>query len=169
ALGEHFSFMQDGHRVGGDAAHEIHVVLDHRHSVLTSKLAQEFCGAFNLLVSHACNGFIYEKNTRILRKEHADLEPLLLSMSESTGPSCGELAQSYFFKHNIAALSLFVGEWLIEATPDPLFRGESQLNILAYRMLRKHGRSLKLSTDPLPGDLVFGADGQVFQVLQEAY
>src|SRR5690606_31928145 len=91
------------------------------------------------------------------------------SMSESTGPSCGELAQSYFFKHNIAALSLFVGEWLIEATPDPLFRGESQLNILAYRMLRKHGRSLKLSTDPLPGGLVFGSAGQVFHFLQKEY
>ncbi len=83
------AFVQHGDRRSGDAADEVHVVLDHHHGVLAREREEEFRGALGLLVGHAGDRFVEQQQSRLLHQQHADLQPLLLSMGQQPGDAIG--------------------------------------------------------------------------------
>ena len=80
--------MQHRH-LPGDLADENHVVLNDDDAVLAGEAHEQLAGFASLLVGHAGGGFIDEQKLRVLREEHSDLEPLLLTVAEGTGLGFG--------------------------------------------------------------------------------
>ena len=84
AFGEHAAFVQHGH-LDAEGAHERHVVLDDDHRLLRGDLLEQLGGRLGLGVGHAGGGLVDEQQLRLLREQHADLQPLLLAVAEVGG------------------------------------------------------------------------------------
>ena len=71
--------MQHRH-LHAELAHEMHVVFDHDDRMLAGDGLEQLRGVVGLGIGHAGDRFVDQQQLRILRKQHADLEPLLLAM-----------------------------------------------------------------------------------------
>src|SRR5262245_16856708 len=61
--------------------HKLHVVLYHQHGVMLRQPLQELSGLLTFVFGHAGDGLIEEKERGLLHDDHADLEPLHLTVS----------------------------------------------------------------------------------------
>src|SRR5713101_6642554 len=80
-LADDAALVEHGH-LARDAAHELHVVLDHEHRPLRGHALEEAARLLRLLVGHARHGLVDEEELGVLNHDHADLEPLLLPMRQ---------------------------------------------------------------------------------------
>jgi hypothetical protein len=76
--------VQHGHPAG-DAAHELHVVLDDDDGVLAGQPAQQLGRPLHLGVGHAGDRLVDQQHLRVLRQQHPDLQPLLLPVRQQAG------------------------------------------------------------------------------------
>ena len=76
--------MQHRHLVR-DVLDKLHVVLDHQHRMLLDDCVQQFSCLHALADAHAGYRLVEHQKLRILDQQHADLEPLLLTVAEQIG------------------------------------------------------------------------------------
>ncbi len=84
AFGQHRAFVQ-ARDLDAELAHEGHVVLDHDHGAVAVDLLQQLGGLPRLGVGHAGDRLVDQQQLRLLRQQHADLEPLLLAVRQAAG------------------------------------------------------------------------------------
>ena len=77
-----------------DLLDETHIVLDHDQGVLALEAVEDFRGLAGLLRRHAGGRLVHQDQVRILRHEHADLEPLRLAVRQIGGRLVDSLAQA---------------------------------------------------------------------------
>ena len=68
-----------------ELAHKGHVVLDHDDAVGAVDLAQQLGGLVRFGIGHAGDRLVHQQEARVLGKQHADLQPLLLTVAEDAG------------------------------------------------------------------------------------
>ncbi len=98
--------MQHGD-FAGDLADEGHVVFDDDDAVLAFEAQQQFAGLVRFLVGHAGSGFVHEQQFRILREQHADLQPLFLAVAQCAGLPTGLAIQRDGFENFVDAIAAF--------------------------------------------------------------
>jgi hypothetical protein len=82
-FGEHAALVQHRHSMRRDLRDEGHVVLDHHHRMcLPASDRQQLGGALGFLVGHAGHRLVEQQQLGLLDEQHADLEPLLLSVRQ---------------------------------------------------------------------------------------
>ena len=81
ALTQDRTFVQHGHLLGG-LPDEFHVVLDHEDGMILRHALQELGRFLAFSAGHASDRFIEQQQGRILRHQHADLQPLHLTMGQ---------------------------------------------------------------------------------------
>ena len=90
---QHRAFVQAGD-LDAEFAHEGHVVLDdHDRLVLLISLSSS-AGLLRLDVGHAGDRFVDQQQLRVLRQQHADLEPLLLAVAQARRPAVARVGQA---------------------------------------------------------------------------
>ena len=80
-LCEHRALVQHRH-AAIQPADELHVLFDHDDRVALGQPLQQGGGVFAFLGRHARGGLINQKQARVLRQQHPDLEPLLLPVAQ---------------------------------------------------------------------------------------
>ena len=88
ALMEHSDFA-----ARADLAHKTHVMLDHDDGVFPRERKEQFASAVRFLVGHAGGGFINQQQFGVLREQHPDFQPLLLTMGKGSGFPIGAILQ----------------------------------------------------------------------------
>jgi hypothetical protein len=78
-LGQHRSFVQHGD-FHAESTDKRHVVLDDDDGAGAVDLAQQFGRLLCFRIGHAGHRLIDQQQSRLLRQQHADLEPLLLAV-----------------------------------------------------------------------------------------
>ena len=145
----------------GDVLDEFHVVLDHQHRALFDDAVEQLCGLGALGNAHTGDRLIEHQQIRVLNQQHADLEPLLLAMTQLVGINIqpvlqedhlgdfldtildrGIALESERAEHRPAARignleilehrQVFVDRWGLELAPDP---GLHDLVLLQFREL----------------------------------
>ena len=160
--------MEHGHGLG-DAAHELHVVLDHHHGVLAGQAVQELGGVLRFLVRHAGDGLVDQQHPRVLREQHADLEPLLLSVREQARAHLGVLFQPDRLEHALDPLFFALLELGEQRREHALLAGQRQLQILEHGVALKHRRPLELAADAALRDLVLAELRQILIVADDEH
>ena len=151
AVREHLALVQHRH-ARGEAAHEVHVVLDHQHNALRRDALQELAGRGALVLAHAGDGFVEQQHPRVLHEQHRDLQPLLLAVRQDAGRR-GELAGE-------SCLLERLHDRRVDATPGPQQRGRGavasggDVEVLQHRELVEDARGLERAADPESDDLV---------------
>jgi len=136
-----------------ELAHERHVVLDHDHGAVAVDLLEQLGGLRGLDVGHAGDGLIDQQQLRLLRQQHADLEPLLLPMRERAGDAVADARQADDLEDAVDAARLLrrlVPEQRLARAPIGL---ERQADIVLDRVHVEHGRLLELAADAQQRDL----------------
>ena len=70
---------------GAEAAHERHIVLDDDDRPILGKIEDQACGLLGLTIGHARDRLVEQQERAIVDQQHADFEPLLLTMAQITG------------------------------------------------------------------------------------
>ena len=146
------ALVQNGD-LAGDLPHKGHVVFNHNDAVLAFEAQQQFAGAVGFLIGHAGRRFVHEQELRILRQEHADLQPLLLAVGEGAGQHFGLGREADRFQHRLDAVALFGGGAGKQRGEDAARAFEREQQIFKHRVVNVHGRRLKLAADAEPVDL----------------
>lgn len=133
-------------------AHKHHVVLDHDDRVIIGDILQKFSGFSGFGIRHAGSRLVHEKQLRILGQQHADLQPLLLTVAEVGCELASLRTKPDQIKQIFNPLLLTTrndmkqgGEWATRCL-------ERQFQVVPDGMALKNGRFLKLAADPELGD-----------------
>src|SRR5450755_3625332 len=81
AFAQQPALVQHRH-LAGDALDEIHVVLDHHERAPGGDALQQLRGQFAFARAHTGDRLVEKKQLRLLHQQHADLEPLFLTVRE---------------------------------------------------------------------------------------
>ena len=92
AFGDHLPTCQHRHRCR-ECAHEIHVVFDDDDRAFTADAAQQVSGLLTFLGAHAGDRLVEQQHVGVLHQQHADLEPLLLTVRQHAGRFVGQVGQ----------------------------------------------------------------------------
>src|SRR6516164_5260515 len=152
AFRQHRAFVQAGD-LDAELAHESHVVLDHDYGAVAIDLLEEFGGLPRLGIGHARNRLVDEKKLGLLRQQHADLEPLLLTVRQRAGDAVAHRRQPDGFEDAVDAASLFFAlapEQSLARAPVALQR---EADIVLDRVHIEHGRLLELAANAKERDL----------------
>src|SRR4051812_533524 len=151
AFREHGTLMQAGD-LDAELAHERHVVLDHHHGVGLVDLLEQLGGEMRLDVGHASDGFVDEKQFRILCEQHADLEPLLLAVAEAAGETVAGIGEADRLQHLVDLLGLRPAAAPEQRTLDAVVDIEREQQIVLHGLALEHGRLLEFTADAELGD-----------------
>ena len=153
--------MQHGH-LDAELAHELHVVLDHDHRMVAGDLAQELGGRLGLGVGHAGDRLVDQQQLRVLRQQHADLEPLLLAVRQTAGQRVAVIGRAAIVRRissmRRARSARGVANSVARTAASRLQR---QQEVVLDRVALEHGRLLELAADAELGDLGLVELGQV--------
>src|SRR5208337_1762601 len=107
------------------------------------------------VVAHPRGWLIHQQQFGILRQQHADLQPLLLAMGESSGQPLLLVAQTDRLEDLLDAVALSGRQPRKERLPDPTLAGQREENVLENRWLDINRGRLKFPAYAQPVDLVF--------------
>src|SRR5579863_1459306 len=82
-LSNNTSFVQHDHPPG-DRSNERHIMLDNHDRMLSGQREQEFGCALDFLWRHARHRLVYQEQLRVLHQQHANFEPLLLTVRKNS-------------------------------------------------------------------------------------
>ena len=145
-------------RAAGDLdaelAHELHVVLDDDHGVVLGDLLQQLGGLLRLGVGHAGDRLVDEQQLRVLREQHADLEPLLLAVADRLPArrlrGVGRGGSSPESRRCAPTSPLLPRQNSVPATLRSAFSASWRLS--SHGVALEHGRLLELAADAELGD-----------------
>ncbi len=107
---------------------------DDHDRVAPGEVLQETCGALGLPVGHSRDRLVDEQELWLLRQQHPDLEPLLLSVGEEPGRLVPLLPEADRFEHLLDALPLARRDLGEECLPDAARRAQCELQVLERRV-----------------------------------
>ena len=111
--------MKDGDLAArGDLPNEYHVMLDHDDRVMTREREQQVPRAVRLFIRHAGRRFVHQEKLRVLREQHANFEPLLLSVGQRAGLRVRLIAEVDRLQDIVNAVLLRAVWAMEEAVPD---------------------------------------------------
>src|SRR6056297_126296 len=151
ALGQHRALVEHRH-LAVEPADEFHVVLDDDHRARLRRLLEKLGRVLAFRAAHSRCRFIDEQKTRLLRKQHPDLEPLLLAVAELAGfpVKCGGEANfARKFCHPVKVIGGGTEDEHRERPP-VLFQREHE--VVAHALVLEDGGALKLPADAGPRD-----------------
>ena len=151
--------MKHGHP-GLQVPNELHIVLNDQHRVISRQGFEQIRRAFGFRVTETGNGLIHQQQLGILNHQHANLQPLFLSVGEGPGPMPGAGRQIDDLQQTLDALPLGTGETASQHTQGSFWRTHRQGQVLLHTQLFKHPWALKLATNAQTGNLVFVAPQQ---------
>ena len=157
--------MQACH-LDAELADEMHVVLDHDHRMIARDFAQEIGGRRGLAVGHAGDRLVHQEELRVLRQQHADLEPLLLPMRQRSGdarPMVGEPGRGENGVDRLQRLRVLAPE---QGRAHAARRLGRQQEIVLDRMVFEHRRLLEFAADSERRDLGFVELGQIVAAVE---
>src|SRR5262245_59934581 len=161
ALAQHATLVE--HRDGPrDAAHELHVMLDHEHRTILRDAFEEAARLLGLLIGHSRYWLVDHEELGILDHDHADLEPLLLAVGESAGALARVRGQADGLQDGVDALTLGPAQARLERGKNALARArQRQLEVLPHGELGEDRRRLELAAHPKRCDLVLPSAHEV--------
>ena len=124
--------MQHGD-LAGDGAHEAHVVLHHHNRLLAGEAGEQFGGAFHFLFGHAGDGFVHQQQARLLHQQHADFQPLLLTVGEDARQLVSQVLQADGFQHFADAFAKLRFHGGPQGGNHPLVGGHGQFEVFEHR------------------------------------
>ena len=138
-----------------ELAHEGHVVLDHDHGLVAVDLLEQLRGLPRLGVGHAGDRLVDQQQLRVLRQQHADLEPLLLAVRQAAGRGDRAAASRRMVSRMLVDAAVLVGA---SSRHSSVARGaavvlQRQQQIVLDGVALEHGRLLELAADAELGDL----------------
>ncbi len=145
--------MQAGH-LDAELAHESHVVLDHHHRLGLVDLLEQFGGLHGLDVGHAGDRLVDQQQFRLLRQQHADLQPLLLPVRQAAGDARAQRLEADGVEDSVDALLLRQRRLPQQRRAHAAVVFERQQQIVLDRVHLEHGRLLEFAADAEFGDLV---------------
>ena len=77
----------------GEVAEEVHVVLDDHDRAVLRDLLEQLAGSAALALAHAGDRLVEQQQLVILHQQHADLEPLPLTVRQHRGGPFGQIGQ----------------------------------------------------------------------------
>src|SRR4051812_20693647 len=160
AFGKHAALMQHGHHVG-DGFDEFHIVLHHDQRAVSGQRLEQLGSALRLLIGHAGHRLIEQQQSRLLHQQHADLQPLLLSMRQQPCLAVGLAVKLDHVEGGGDAIKLLGREPGAQTCPDRLVRLDCELQILEHRVILEYGRFLEFPANTLMRDLRFGKASEI--------
>ena len=147
--------MQNGHLLR-DPLDEVHVVLDHDQRIRARERDEQLGAAHGLVVGHSRHGLVEQEELRLLHEQHADFQPLLLTVGEKprlTRRLGQELDRFQRRRDAVAGLGV---QSRAERGPHPLVAFLRELEVLEHGVALENGRLLELAADTRIGDLRLG-------------
>ena len=151
ALRQHRAFMQAGD-LDAEFAHEGHVVLDDHDRLFLVDFLQQLRGLMGLDVGHAGDGLVDQQQFRVLRQQHADLQPLLLAVRQASGQAVARVRQADGFQHALDPLGLRLALAPEQRALDAVVDIERQQQIVLDGLALEHRRLLEFAADAEFGD-----------------
>src|SRR5690606_6366224 len=152
--------MQHGDAVG-DGLGEFHIVLDYNYRPFRADALQQFAGQLALARAHAGDRLIQHQQLRVLNQQHADLQPLLLTMTEQPSLDAQKFIQHDFTRDAFDPADHFGCAPECECTEYRATCRIRHFEVLEYRQIFVDRRILKLASNALAHDLIFGQFGQL--------
>src|SRR5262249_3972951 len=152
AFRQHRAFVQASD-LDAELAHESHVVLDHDYGAVAIDLLEELGGLPRLGIGHARNRLVDEKKLGLLRQQHADLEPLFLTVRQRAGDAVAHRRQPDGVENAVDAASLFFALPPEQSLARALVALQREADIVLHRVHVEHSRLLELAADAEQRDL----------------
>ena len=155
AFGENRPFVQDGY-LAAQPPDEFHIMFDYDDSAGLGRLHQQFGGMFAFGRGHAGGGFVDEQKLRILRQQHADLEPLFLPVAQ-----LARLSVQRRFQPDLAGdvgdlAMVLPGGFEAQDRQWPTVFLEREHEVVGDALVFEHGGALEFAAHTGLGDLAFG-------------
>ena len=166
AFGQDRAFVQAGH-LDAELAHEGHVVLDDDDRLFLVDLLQEFGGLMRLHVGHAGDRLVDEQELRVLRQQHADLEPLLLAVRQRAGKDVAQVGQADGREDAVDLLGLGSGLLPEQRRAHAAVGLQRQQQVVLDGVALEHGRLLELAADAELGDLRLVEPGEIGRAVED--
>ena len=162
AFGEHRAFVQ--HRdLHAELAHEGHVVLDDDDRAVSAMSREQLGGLGRLGVGHAGDRLVDQQQLRVLRQQHADLEPLLLAVRQVGGERLRAVREPDRCRGSRRCASR-LGAGVPRRTACRRRRAvavEREQQVVRDGVALEHGRLLELAADAEVGDRRLVERGEV--------
>ena len=131
-----------------EIANEDHVVFDDDDRMIFRNLLQQDRRLRRLGVGHAGDRLVHQQEFRVLRQQHADLEPLLLPVGQiGSGPKT-MIRQPRRHEDFVDPLALFTCRAREHGRKSLARKLQREQNVVLYGMAFEDGRLLELSADP---------------------
>src|SRR5229473_1237913 len=166
SFGQHRAFVQAGH-LDAELAHEGHVVFDDHDGFLAIDFREQLGGLMGLDVGHAGDRLVDQQQFRILRQQHADLEPLLLAVRQAPRQPVTCVGQPDGFQHPLDAFGFGFAFAPEQRAPDAMIDIQRQQQIVFDGLALEYRRLLELAADPEFGDPGFVEPGQVGDAIEQ--
>src|SRR5690554_5360409 len=145
----------------GDLLHELHVVFDDDQRLSMRDLVEQHSGLLALAWAHARNRLVQQQKFRILDKQHADFQPLLLAMAKLAG-----LGVQFVEKKNLVGdlgnpVAHRASSPEKQGTPYSAAAWKRNLQVLQYRQILVSRWRLELSCHPQADNLILGCLGEI--------
>src|SRR5712672_787987 len=160
SFGQHRALVQAGY-LDAELADEGHVVFDDHDRFIAIDFLQQLGGLMGLDVGHAGDRLVDQKQFRILREQHADLEPLLLAVRQAPRQPVARLGEPDGFQHPLDAFGFGLAFAPEQRAPDAMIDIQRQQQIVLDALAFEHRRLLELAADAEFGDPGFVEPGQV--------
>ena len=122
-------------------------MLHHHQRVLAFEAQEQLCRARGFFIGHARHGLIEQQQFGVLHQQHANLQPLLLSMRQLTRHAVHAAGQMDGVQHFGQAIALFAVALKKHRVLDALVRFQGKLQVFKHRQLFKHRGFLKLAAN----------------------
>ena len=148
-----FPEMQHRHLVR-DPLHKFHVVLDDQDRAVLADAIEQRGGLLALRRTHAGDRFIEHQQLGVLHEQHADFQPLLLTMTEKCSLDFEILLQKDFLRNRLNPPDHFLRTSKGKAAKHASTRGIRDFEVFEDRKVFVNRRRLKLPPDAGVDDLV---------------
>ena len=153
ALTQDRPFVQHRHLLGG-LSDEFHVVLNDEDGVILRHALQELGRFFTFLAGHTSDRLIEQQQGRILSHDHADLQPLQLTMRQRPRPMMRLLQQAESLQDGTNLIDLRGSQRAQQRRPERPTLGQGERKIFKQSQLFEHRGRLEFTPDAKRRDLI---------------
>ena len=158
--------MQAAH-LDAEFAHKGHVVLDDHDRLFLVDFLEQLGGLMGFDVGHAGDRLVDQQQFRILRQQHADLEPLLLAVRQASRQPVTRVGQPNGFQHPLDAFGFGFAFLPEQRAPDAMIDIQRQQQIVFDGLALEYRRLLEFPADPEFGDPGFVEPGQIGDAVEQ--
>ena len=158
-FGEHAAFVQHRHRVRAMLRTKSMSCSTTTTVCSPASAVEQLGGALGLLVRHAGHGLVHQQHLRVLRQQHADLEPLLLAVRRAARLHAARSSRRPIVSSAaVDAVALLAAQAREQAAEHALLgRAAPAPGSRTPSVAPEHGGALELAADAEARDLVLAA------------